>query len=217
LLGWHSTDYAAPTRNSPLDEDFTVKTGIPVHAEGSRHVSLWGMGLTIMTFSVAIAILIFTYFYLRLNSLEWPPANIPDPNLTLPIAATVVFLASVVPMWWAAQAERQDNRSQMLLGLSGASALAIVFMGIMGFYLANLPFRHDTNAYGSVFYLNNFTQYGIIAIGVLMAVVTAFWLWRSTDDPERHVSTRYIALYWYFSAFALLLNFGILYVIPYTS
>ena len=217
LIGWHSTDYARPTRNTTVDEDFTAKTGIPVHAEGSRHVSLWGMGLTIMTLSIAVATLVFTYFYLRLNALEWPPSNIPDPDWILPVAAVIVFLVSVVPMWWAAQGERQDSRSQMLLGLLGASALAIVHLGMMGFYLANLNFRHDIHAYGSVFYLKSFMQYGFIAMGVLMALVTAFWLWRSTDDPERHVSTRYIALFWYFCVATLLLNFGILYVIPYTS
>lgn len=217
LLGWHNTDYAQPTRDSTIDEDFEAKTGIPVRAQGSHHVSWWGMSLTVMTLCISIATLTFSYFYLRLNSLEWPPANIANPQLLLPIIGTVVFLVSVFAMWWAEQGEKDDDKSKMLTGLLGASGLAILYMVIMAYYLGTRSFSFNTNAYGSIFFLNNTLQYGLIAMGVLMTLATAFWLWRSDEETSLHVSTRYIALYWYFTAFALLFNYSVLYLVPYSS
>jgi cytochrome c oxidase subunit I+III len=216
LIGWHGTDYASATRNTTLDEDFTERTGIPVRAQGSHHISMWGMGLTILTLCIGITTLTFTYFYLRLNTPVWPPANIPEPTLLLPLIAAVIMCLSAIPMRYAEHGEQDDSRPQMIRGLMGASLAALLYMGITAYDLTTMTFSFDTNAYGSIFFVINGFQFGLIATGTLMTTVTAFWLWRSDDDPANHRSTRYIARYWYFSIFALLFLYSILYLAPYS-
>jgi cytochrome c oxidase assembly factor CtaG len=72
---------------------------LPAYAFGPRGLMWWGtMGMLTIE-GTMFAMLIATYFYLRIYVPEWPP-NLPPPPLIYGTANTLVLLISAVPNEW---------------------------------------------------------------------------------------------------------------------
>src|ERR671930_379199 len=70
----------------------------------------WGMLLLIATEFTLFASLIASYFYLRFQNDQWPPAGIEHPSVTLPLVLTGVLVLTTVPMFGAVAAGRAGRR-----------------------------------------------------------------------------------------------------------
>jgi heme/copper-type cytochrome/quinol oxidase subunit 3 len=91
------------------------------------------------------AILIATYFYLRLYVPEWPP-SLPRPELFYGTLDTLVLVVSAVPNEWVKRAaERQDSR-KVRLGLIVCPAFAVAFLAVRAFEFLGLHCHWDTDA-----------------------------------------------------------------------
>jgi len=66
----------------------------PEPQSGSHATAWWGMVSLIFTEASLFALLIFSYFYLRLESPRWPPEGIALPSFTYIIPGTVLLLGS---------------------------------------------------------------------------------------------------------------------------
>jgi cytochrome c oxidase subunit III len=162
----------------------------------------WGMALLIATEFTLFASLIASYFYLRFQNDQWPPAGIDDPPVTLPLVLTGVLVLTTVPMLGAVRAARVGRRWR-------AWALVALALGIQGAYLGLQLwlFTRDMNsfspsatAYGSIY----FTLLGVHHAHVAVGLALDLWLLGALAfglTNYRLIALRVIALYWYFLAF----------------
>jgi len=114
----------------------------------------WGMAIFLSSEAALFGSLIGTYFYLRFTSPQWPQGGIAAPSVALPIALTVLLVASVAPMAGAAAAARAGRRT------AAWWLIALAFVMQAGYLAAQVAsYVHDlgsftpsTNAYGSIYF-----------------------------------------------------------------
>jgi heme/copper-type cytochrome/quinol oxidase subunit 3 len=184
-----------------------VETGmpgelLPVRYEGSRAFGWWGMVWLIGTEATLFALLIASYFYLRFRyEPTWPPDGLPEPELGLPLAMTVILWSSSVPVHLAEQGIRAGNQGRLRAGLAAGFVLGATFLVMtlaVEWPITLDEFGPTTNAYGSLF----FTITGFHASHVLVGLVFNLWTqvraWRGAFDEHRHLTVQNFTLYWHF-------------------
>lgn len=162
----------------------------------------WGMALLIATEFTLFASLIASYFYLRFQNGQWPPAGIEAPSVTLPLVLTGVLVLTTIPMFGAVVSARAGRRWR-------AWALVALALLVQGAYLGLQIwlFTRDMNsfspsetAYGSIY----FTLLGVHHVHVALGLALDLWLLGTIAfglTNYRLIALRVIALYWYFIAF----------------
>lgn len=215
LVAWHWPDKIEREGDTEAARAFEREHGIPVNVEGSVVIAHWATLLAITTLSIALATLLFCYFYLRLYTPQWPPAGVMLPDPTLPIIGTALLVGSVTPLVWAARAIRRNRQVQ----LRGALALGFVAQAagaaVLTIALTQLDFSWDMHAYGSIF----FTLAGFLlllaASALLMNAIAQFWAWRKRYTPRFHQSIDNTTRFGYFLAATALIVCATLYGVPY--
>jgi cytochrome c oxidase subunit III len=168
----------------------------------ARPSGWWGMVLLIATEFTLFASLIASYFYLRFQADQWPPAGIEDPSVTLPLVLTGILVLTTVPMFGAVVSARAGRR----WAAWGLIALALLVQGaylglqIWLFTDDMNSFSPSATAYGSIYFTLLGIHHAHVAIGLVLDLwllgVLAFGL-----TNYRLIALRIIALYWYFVAF----------------
>ena len=78
-------------------ESFEQAYGIPVRPYGSRTVDHGAMIMAIVIAAIALASLLFSYTYIRLQNPVWPPAGVSVPSPLMPMVAVgILILAQTV-------------------------------------------------------------------------------------------------------------------------
>ncbi len=165
----------------------------------SRPSGWWGMAVLVATESTLFGALIASYFYLRFQSAEWPPAGIEKPPITVPLILTAVLVSTAFPMHLAVRAVRRGDAA------ATAGWLGIVLFVASGYFAMQMhrfmvslgtlpPQRH---AYASIVYTLAGGHHAHVFVGLLLIV---FVLWRLAHGLTRYraVAVECIALYWYF-------------------
>jgi cytochrome c oxidase subunit I+III len=173
------------------------------------------MGLSILVIIVALATLIFTYFFLRLNNPIWPPPGIPLPAMLLPGLAAVLVVASGAPLSWAEDRIRRDDVRGLALGLAGTFLLGLVALAMMVVDFRRFDFTPATNAYGPLVFVIGTITGVIVVAGLGMMALTLFHAWQGGLSARRHLWVSNTALYWRFVIVAWLAIFATLYLSPY--
>ena len=186
---------------------------LQAYAFGPRGLMWWGTMGIIAIEGTMFAILIATYFYLRLYVAEWPP-NLPPPDLLYGTLNTLVLLASVVPNRWVERvAGRQDLRA-VRIGLLVCVACAFAFVAIRALEFGALHCRWDTNAYGSaVWALMGFHTFHLVTDALDTAALTVLMFSRRIEG-RRFVDVSENSLYWYFVVGAWLPIYAVVYFAP---
>ncbi|MEZ4732769.1 MAG: cytochrome c oxidase subunit I [Caldilineaceae bacterium] len=212
LIGWHWPDNI-PATDAELA--FEREHGIPVRPNGSRIVSNWAMNLMILLVAIALSSLLFSYFYIRIESPAWPPAGIPLPGLLWPAVSTGLFLISGGVLWWAHSGIRQDNQTQLKVGLAGGFLLGVAALGVLGYDFWQVPFTHETHAYGSLVY----TLLGFLLLvvlgGLLQNALTQIWTWQGNYSEREYVAIDVGVRYWWSTIVFWLIIVGTVYGSPY--
>ena len=91
-------------------------SGLPAYTFERRGLMWWGTMGIIAIEGTMFAILIATYFYLRLYVPKWPP-QLPPPDLFYGTVNTLVLLLSVVPNQWVNRAAERQDLAAVRLGL----------------------------------------------------------------------------------------------------
>lgn len=213
LFGWHWPD-DAPT-SAEEEEAFARQHQIEVWTTGSRTVGRSGMKLLILILWIALACLLFSYFYIRLVNDVWPPEGIGLPDLTLALISGGLLLFSGGSIYGAIRGIQAGHNNHLALGLAITILLGATAVGLQIFEFTGLEFRWDTHAYGSLFYVIGICTLGLLAGGVLLNATVLFWAWRGRFTAQRHVMAENAALYWYSALAAWLVVFATLYLSPY--
>jgi cytochrome c oxidase subunit 3 len=165
-----------------------------------RPTGWWGMVMLITTEATLFALLLFSYFFLRAQTPEWPPAGVEPPDLGLIWLMTGLLLFSSAPMHDADRAIRAGRLGRMRLGLALTFALGGTFLGLQGVeYAATIKeFVPQTNAYGSLFFTITGFHGLHVFVGLFMNAVIQLRSWRGHLDAERHLPVQLTAMYWHF-------------------
>lgn len=213
LAAWHWPDQ--PAVDPQETADFERTHGIPVRLHGSRVVARWTTLLILMIAAIALSTFLFAYFYIRIESGDWPQQNIPLPNL-LPFGISAALIAlSILLAAWGLRRIRAGRLSGLKTGLGLAFLLGLAALIPILLDFRRLPFTHSTNAYGSLFIITGVFLILLLISALVANVIAQVWAWKGSYSAEDHPFAANTILYWYGVAAMWLVGFGVLYLAPY--
>ncbi len=179
-----------------------------------RHPLWWGVLGAVTIELTVVAALIVSYFYLGMGAEQWPPAEVALLDPLWPSVNLVLLLVSAGIMYWAGRGINRGSRTILTLGTGASVLLACVVLVLRSVQLAQLDFRWDSHAYGSIVWtISGFHFVHVVSAVVGTAVVTLLsWLGHFT--PQRQLGVVVDTLYWYFVAGVWLPLYIVLYWSP---
>lgn len=180
----------------------------------ARSSGWWGMVLVIAAEATLFLLLLATYFYLRFKtSSAWPPGG-RDPALAKPLIATLLLVASSIPLALAARAADRLDRLTIRLALLAGVLLGVAFLIFQDVLIHQSldRFGPRDNAYGSIYYALLGLHAAHVAAGVLLALWACVRSMRF--DRMAIVTVKVTTLYWHFVNVVAVLVFLVLYLSP---
>jgi heme/copper-type cytochrome/quinol oxidase subunit 3 len=205
------------TRRPRLD----VST-LPGAALDSRSPIWWGNLMLLFIETSMIAILVSSYFYMRLNFHAWPPPRVegtfndynPVPLLKAATCNVVLLLVSFIPQFLADRSAlkmrlRPTQVGLVLVILCGAAAIWLRFHEFTA-----LKFRWDTNAYGSIVWAILLVHLLHLIAGSLENSLMLVWTLVHGLDDKHARDIRVNAVYWYWIIFIWIPLYTIVFLGP---
>ena len=152
------------------------------------------------------------YFTLRSSTTVWPPRGVELATGRTGIA-TVVLVASSWTMHLAVRAAEREDRRAAVRMLLVTAALAVVFLGNLGWEYAEAPFSISSHAYGSMFFMMT-GFHGLHVIGGILLMLGVIGMIggrgsRAAAGPPAEVC----GYYWHFVDVIWLAMFATIYLI----
>ena len=162
----------------------------------------WAVLLFVASETTFFGLMIASYFYLRFQVAQWPPAGVEKPKVALPLILTAILVSTAAPLIAAVRAGRAGR-------VALAWVLVLVALLVQGGYLgvqvheflSDLDKVHPkATSYGSIYITLLGAHHLHVAVGILLE------LWLLTRllgglTNYRLNGLRAIALYWYFVNF----------------
>jgi cytochrome c oxidase subunit 3 len=195
---------------SPVALDVST---LPTYAFGHRSPLWWGTLCMIAIESMAFALAIASYIYLKGRMPHWPD-GVPEPGLLWGTVNLIIMIVSAVPNELAKRAAERFDRGAVKLWLSVAVAFALAFTVVRFLEFSTLNVRWDTNAYGSVtwFLLGLHTVH--VVTDLLDSAVLDVMMFTGPVDEQRFVDVSENAFCYYFVILTWLPIYGVLYLAP---
>jgi heme/copper-type cytochrome/quinol oxidase subunit 3 len=187
------------------------------------HSPLWWGNLWMLVIeSVMFAILIASYFYLRMNFHDWPPVqsntNPPiyntNPDLGLGTTILALLLASCVPVIWMDRAARKENQTAVKIGLVICFLVGVACVVLRFQEFSSLHFKWNDNAYASTVWLilGMHLMHLIVASAECLFLIT--FAFRCPMDRSHGLDVTVFAVYWYWVVGVWALLYAIVYFCP---
>jgi cytochrome c oxidase subunit I+III len=192
------------------------RLGLALESSGRRATGWWGMvGFLAVMFTV-LGALIYSYFYLRLYSEQWPQAGLALPQLSGSLISYGFLAAAGVALGFASWAWRRDRRTGLNFGLTVTILLGLGFVGGELISLLIEPYGHGTNAYASIFFiLNGFMLLlALTGISLLMGTLVRLAGEEPLTRPNLVLWLQNSEMLWYFTVAAGLAVFLTTYLAP---
>jgi cytochrome c oxidase subunit III len=178
------------------------------------NTGLMGAAVFIVAESTFFIGLFVAYFYLRADVSI--PVDQPHPSLLLPLVNTAILAVSVAMTAWAERGIARDDQRRLLIGMTGAAALGLLFMGLQSIEFAQivqLGFTPTSSAFGSTFYALLVMHVVRVFAGVSFMVIVLIRALLGQFTARRRAAVQACALYWYFIAAVWVVVLGVLYVV----
>jgi cytochrome c oxidase subunit I+III len=199
-------------RTSTLPQE----TGLPIFTTGSKSLGWLGLLFAMLVLAWSFGTLLYSYFYLRLYSTEWPQQDLPLPELLLPgltYALLPLAAGAFGGAWWTF---RREQQRRCLLGLVAGNALLVLFLVLHAIHLGRMEFSPQTNAYGSIFFVLNWAMDLLVLIGLGVAGTALIRAWREDEHWQlfQALHVQMAAHYAYFAAAVAAAVYGAIYLSP---
>ncbi|GAC1307658.1 MAG: heme-copper oxidase subunit III [Acidimicrobiales bacterium] len=162
--------------------------------------SMLAVGTTVWLASelMFFAGLFATYFTLRANDPAWPGRHAVL-STGRDAAFTAALVASSFTMQFAGRSLAHHRRGPAVALIVASLAIGTVFLANQALEWTQLPFRPQTNAYGSMFYLMTgfhglHVLFGLLAMGGLLVRLGA----GGPGDTGVETATEVVTYYWHF-------------------
>ena len=183
-------------------------SGLPTSAMDEASPLWWGNLLLVFIESTTLAIMLASYFYVRMNFAEWPPPKVdvippilrPVPDLGAATADVVLMVAACLPMYWTDMAARRKERGKVLAGLALMFAVSLVAMFLRWHEFPATKFWWNDNAYASVVWstLGLALTYQLAA--ALEFLIMGVWILRHGIDDKHALDVTLAGGFWYWVA-----------------
>jgi cytochrome c oxidase subunit 3 len=135
----------------------------------------------------------------------------------LPLINTLILLCSGAAVTWAHHAlAHENNRKDLITGLSIGIALGVLFTGLQAFEYYELIAHYGWSLSGDVFYNTFFMATGFhgfhVVIGTIFLAVCLVRAMKGHFTPESHVGFEAAAWYWHFVDVVWLFLFVAVYI-----
>jgi cytochrome c oxidase subunit I+III len=194
------------------EEAFEREHGVPVRTGGGQALASWGMGLALLVGAIFFATLLLSYFYLRVESTQWPPPGVTNPAVTLAAISSLAVAASGLTMLRALRAIRADAQNKLQTALINVGVLTVAASGVQLYDLTRMDFDAQAHAYGSIFFVITGFMLVIAIIGLVIDAVVLHSARKGDFTPRRHAAVtnagRYYAaltVMWFVAAATLYL------------
>jgi heme/copper-type cytochrome/quinol oxidase subunit 3 len=162
----------------------------------------WGIALFVASETTFFGLMIGSYFYLRFQVTDWPPAGVEKPKVALPLILTAILVSTTAPLIAAVRAGRAGR---VALAWVLVLVALIVQSGYLGVQVHELLSELDkvhpkASAYGSVYITLLGAHHLHVAVGLLMELWLLGRLFGGLTGYRLN-ALRVIALYWYFVNF----------------
>ena len=146
----------------------------PVERGVARPNGWWGMVVFVATEATLFGTMIGSYFYLRFRAVEWPPAGVPAPHVTVPLVLTGVLVATSLPVAMSVSSARRGLAARAWIALLVALVVQSGYLAMqIHLFLDDLDkFSPQGSAYGSIY----FTLLGAHHAHVAVALLLEAWL-----------------------------------------
>jgi heme/copper-type cytochrome/quinol oxidase subunit 3 len=158
----------------------------------------WGMMTLITTEGMVFLALVSSYFFLRAAAPQWPPDDIPPPELIRSGIFSVILLSSSIPIFIMESALRRDRMRTVKLTLLLAFLMGSAFLANTGWDFAHLEPPWRENAYSSLFHIIIGLHALHVLVGLVMSLVVQAKVWTKRVSSRNHVTPDVFALYWHF-------------------
>ena len=179
-----------------------------------RNTGLLGAAVFIVAESAFFLAVFLAYFYLRAE-IQLPYVQ-PDGSLLLPVLNTLVLAGSVAAIAWAERGIARDQERRLLIGVTIAAALGLVFMAVQSIEFASLAqvgFTPNSSPIGSTFFALLVFHVLRVFAGVSFMVIVLIRALMGQFSARRRVVVQACALYWYFIACVWAVVFLVLYIV----
>ena len=189
-------------------------SGLSRYNYGPQAPLWWGFVGMIAIESTVIASLIASYFYLKMGSVQWPPAGTDMPKLLLPTINTFILIGSSLAMHWADKSIDKGKHRNLVAGLILGILLASVFLGIKTYEYSHLEYDWTTHSYGSIVWgISMFHAAHVLSV-VLKTVFVAYLAIHGYFDQKRRLGITVNGLYWHFVVVVWIPLYVVLYWSP---
>jgi cytochrome c oxidase subunit III len=195
----------------------------------------WGMSWFIFSEVMFFAAFFGALFYARAisvpwlgdidNSLlwpgfkpQWPTAGPALPQDFSPMHAwgipainTLILLTSGATVTWAHWGLKNNNRSQLKLGLLLTILLGMTFIVLQAYEYVEAAFTLKTGVYGATFFMLTGFHGFHVTIGTIMLIVILARSMAGHFKPEHHFAFEAVSWYWHFVDVVWLLLFILVY------
>jgi heme/copper-type cytochrome/quinol oxidase subunit 3 len=158
----------------------------------------WGMLIFVTSEATLFGALIGSWFYLRFQSVHWPPAGIEPKGPAVPLILVGVLVTTSVPMQLASQAGRRGRArvAWLLVALALIVQAGYFAFEVHDFRSDLAKFTPQQNAYGSMYYTLLGADHAHVAVGLVLNLWLLLRLSRGLTN-YRLVGLRAITLYWH--------------------
>jgi heme/copper-type cytochrome/quinol oxidase subunit 3 len=187
---------------------------LPSIAYGPRTTVWWGVVGLLMIEATMFAMLVATYFYLRVTGDAWPPLGTPAPRLLAATLNMALLLVSVAPMYVMHRASWRAHRRAVALWLVVGTLIGGGNLVLRGFEFAALNCRWDSHAYGSIVWTILAMHAGHLVSSTLENLLLALLMIIGPVERKHFVDASVNALYWYFVVASWLPLYVLVYWVP---
>jgi cytochrome c oxidase subunit I+III len=180
--------------------DVGTRAGLPILVTGSRSLSWWGMINTLAILGTALVAIIYSYFYIRLYSQQWPQGSAPSPEI-IPFAISYGLLGLSAPvLHFANHCFRTGKSTLIQFALGTILLLALAFLASGLYALLDYGVSPRESAYGSLFYLLSSYPWLLATIGMAFILNAQVRLWTDHSDREGFMALQMqiTSMLWYF-------------------
>lgn len=190
------------------------KEELPTEVHGSGAPVWWAMMLVVAIETTVFATLISSYFYLRFSAPEWPPGDIPDPGLLLPVINTGVLVASSVAVYWGSSGIAKGDLRRLKWGFGIGVSMEAVFFVIKMVVSTGLGYGWTTHAYGSIFSTIDRLHSAHVVVAIILGTVAEVLAFRGYFSEERRLGVQAVNIYWQFVTVIWFPVFVVLFLVP---
>lgn len=187
-------------------------SGLPSYAFGRRDPRWLAVMLLIAIEGSVFGLMVFVYFYTRSRLQVWPPTSVGPRELVFGAAVSGTLLLSALTTHFV-------NRSVCVANLAGArrwlgvtTLLSAVALALRAAEMTGLPFRWDSNVFGSVFWGTLALHTMHLIAGNVENVLFLALLYRGPIEKKHLVDLEVNGVYWYFVVLSWLPLYAVFYL-----